>query len=195
MLDDAWLPSLWCSLSSHPHHSGRSRAWVILWLKETGPGDNHKGLPAGWAGHFSFTWEGLPASWHCEVSRGECPWLSSCRVSSYSPSWATCLARSPSAHSWLPLRAWTQVQEEAGFQEEGAKRLSGQTSVVAGQLGWDSKQTPSLCPHASCGFRGSQEVPAKDYCQDGAVAKRAEHIFPGVRDQGQWTASSAQGYK
>lgn len=65
----------------------------------------------------------LLASWHYEVSQGECPWLSSCSVSSYSPSWATCLARSPSAHSWLPLQAWTQVQEGAGFQEEGAKAL------------------------------------------------------------------------
>lgn len=65
----------------------------------------------------------LPASWHWDVSRRECPWLLSCSVSSYNPSWATCLAKSPSAHSWLPLQAWTQVQEGAGFQEEGAKAL------------------------------------------------------------------------
>lgn len=55
ILDDAWHPSLRSFLSSHPHHSGRSRAWATLWLRETGPGDNHKGPPAGWAGHFSFT--------------------------------------------------------------------------------------------------------------------------------------------
>ena len=124
MLEKAWLPSLCSSPSSHPHHSGRSRAWVTLCLRETGLGDNHKGSPSwvGWALQLHMG-RVLPASWHCEVSRGECPWLSSCSVSSYSPSWATCLARSPSAHSWLPLQAWTQVQEGAGFQEEEAKAL------------------------------------------------------------------------
>lgn len=103
----------------------------------------------------------------------------------------------PGAHSFTPgYPSRPGLKSKRGQDSRRREpRLSGQTSVAAGQLGWDSKQTPSLCPHASCGFRGSQEVPAKYSCQDGAVAKRVEHFFPGVRNQGQQTASSAQGYK
>lgn len=131
LLDDAWLPTrlVLVPVALHPviHTPLREEQSLDHWdfVAERNRTRRQPQRSPSWVG---WTFQclmrrALLASWHCEVSRRECPWLLSCSVSSCNPSWATCLAKSPSTHSWLPLQAWTQVQEGAGFQEEGAKAL------------------------------------------------------------------------
>ena len=85
-LDGAWLPTLWCSLSSYspPLREEQGLGHPVAERNRTRRQPQRCPSWVGWTLHLHMG-RALPASWHCEVSRGECPWLSSCRVSSPAP--------------------------------------------------------------------------------------------------------------
>lgn len=165
-----------------------------MWLRETGLGDNHRGSPAGWAGHSSFMWEGL--SWPPGMVK---------RVEENAPGFraaASAPAAPPGPRAWPRAHPLTPgypfrpgCKSKRGRVPEGGSQGSLDKLVLL-LANWDG--IPNKHPLSAIMPPVDSEVVRR--CQQRTLArmelwprKQLECFFPGVRDQGQGTISLAQG--